>query len=598
MLSVIKKILYLLPEGDSVKITLLFFMMMGAALLEVAGIGMIPAFVSIIASPDMVMNYEPIKPILGWLNITDQEGLLLWGSGLLVGIFVLKSIYVTAFNYIEARYVFNRRYIISYSLMKKYMYAPYTFHLGRNSSELLRNISLEVNIIVNVILTNVLKMSRETLIILAILILLLASEPLITLIVCMVSLAGAGSFIIFTKKRVQDSGEREQKHRSAMIKAVNQGIGGIKDARVLNRENEFIEKFRKEAYGSTRLMAYIRVIQQIPKPIVETSAVLGMMLIAALMVWQGRPMSAIFPILTLFAMATVRLMPAIQTLSSMYTNMKYNMVALDPIYNDFVELEEENLKLMNDRAKNEKISLNNRIEVSNVSYSYPNTSEQALQGVSFVIPKGKAVAFVGESGAGKTTIVDLLLGLMKPTEGKITVDGKDIHEQLSAWQKNIGYIPQSIYLADETLRNNIAFGIPEHLIDDEKIEMALESAQLTDLVSRLPEGLDTFVGENGTRLSGGQKQRVGIARALYHNPEVLVMDEATSALDNITEKEITRAIESLIGERTIVMIAHRLTTVQKCDTLYLMENGKIVDAGDYNELVGRNDVFRSMALVD
>jgi ATP-binding cassette, subfamily B, bacterial PglK len=238
------------------------------------------------------------------------------------------------------------------------------------------------------------------------------------------------------------------------------------------------------------------------------------------------------------------------------------------------------------------------IESRDVYYNYPNSDEQALNGVSFAIPKGHAVGFVGESGAGKTTVVDLLLGLMEPTSGEILVDGKNIHENLSAWQKNIGYIPQSIYLADETLRSNIAFGLPEKEIDDEKVLQALELAQLKVLVDRLPDGLDTILGENGTRLSGGQRQRVGIARALYHEPEVLVMDEATSALDNLTELEITKAIEALKGDRTVIMIAHRLTTVEKCDLLYLMKNGKITASGTYDELVDTNKEFRRMALVN
>ena len=231
-----------------------------------------------------------------------------------------------------------------------------------------------------------------------------------------------------------------------------------------------------------------------------------------------------------------------------------------------------------------------------MSYSYPEASEQALNGISVAIRKGQAIAFVGESGAGKTTIVDLLLGLMKPTYGKITVDGKNIHENISGWQRNIGYIPQTIYLADDSLRRNIAFGLPDEEIDDKKIIRALKSAQLEKLVESLPEGLETIVGENGTRLSGGQRQRVGIARALYHNPEVLVMDEATSALDNITEQQVTAAIESLMGERTIIMIAHRLTTVMNCDRLYLMEHGKIVQEGTYHELVETSQQFREMAL--
>ncbi|MDZ7755169.1 ABC transporter ATP-binding protein [Rhodohalobacter sp.] len=514
------------------------------------------------------------------------------------GIFILKSAYILAYNYTEAKYVYNRRYLLSHRLMSSYMQAPYTFHLGRNSSELLRNTIVEVNIIVNNVFTNLLKISKEGLMALSILIFLFAMEPLISLVVIAFSGIGAGSFIFFTQKKVKRYGEQEQRHRRNMIQALQQGFGGIKDARVLNRENLFIEKFRIEARESTLLKTYIQYIQQIPKPVVETTAVLAMMLISAIMVWQGRPMSTIIPILTLFAMATVRLMPAIQQLSTLYTSLRYNLVAIDPIYDDLKELEEYRNNFLADRKKQNSIQLKEAIIAESVSYSYPGADEKALDNVSFIAPKGKAIAFVGESGAGKTTIVDLILGLLTPTSGTIRVDGQDIQEGISAWQRNIGYIPQTIYLADESLRNNVAFGIPEDEIDDDKVTQAIQSAQLSEMVSRLPNGLETIVGENGTRISGGQRQRIGIARALYHNPQVLVMDEATSALDNITEKEITSAIESLKGDKTVIMIAHRLTTVQNCDTLYLMKDGKIVDQGSYDNLVSTNSEFREMALVN
>jgi len=598
MRETIRKMFYLLPKGDPFKVAILFLMMIVAAGLEVVGIGMIPAFVSIVAAPEQVLGYGPIQGVLSALNITTDKDLLIWGSIALVSVFIVKSIYIVSFNYIEARFIFNRRYTVSHDLMSSYMQAPYTFHLGRNTAELLRNITQEITIVISKVFTNILQMCREGLMASSILLFLFFVEPLITLIVILFSGIGAGSFLFLTQKKVKRYGIEAQVHRRNMIKAVNQGLGGIKDARVLNREQEFIETFRKEAYESTRLMAYIRYIQQIPKPVVETTAVIAMMLIAALMVWQGRAMSTIIPILTLFAMATVRLMPAVQNLSSLYTNFKYNVAAINPIYEDFRDLKEYRKQLIADRKKNERLILSDSVSADNVSYSYPNSDEQALIKVSFIIPKGKAVAFVGESGAGKSTIIDLLLGLMEPSGGVISVDGIDIHNSLSAWQKNIGYIPQSIYLADETIRCNVAFGVPEQEIDDKKVWQALESAQLKEMVERMPGQLDAIIGENGTRISGGQRQRVGIARALYHDPQVLVMDEATSALDNVTEKEITRAIESLRGDRTVIMIAHRLTTVENCDMLYLMKDGRIKDQGTYDELVDKNSEFRKMALVN
>lgn len=598
MRNIVKKLFYLLPPGDSRKVVVLFMGMMLVALLEVIGLGMIPVFVSIVASPNRVLEFEKLQPVLSFFEITTSRDLLLWGSLALVVVFIIKSGYIISFNYFEAKFVYHRRYIISLKLMNSYMQAPYTFHLQRNTAELMRNIINEINILINNVFNGLLRIAREGVLALSVFIFLLVLEPVITALILCISVIGAGSFMLFTQKRVKSSGIELQRHRSEMIKTVNQGLGGIKDARILNREQEFIEAFRIEAFKSTRIMAFIRFIQQIPKPIVETTAVFGMMLIAALMVWQGRPMSAIIPILTLFAMATMRLMPSIQQLSSEYTTVRHTLVSIDPVYNDLKELEQFGKKFRSDRQKIGQLKLRETVEAKDIYYRYPSSDEQALRGVSFTIPKGKAVAFVGASGAGKTTVVDLLLGLLEPVSGTIMVDGQNIQESLSAWQRNIGYIPQFIYLSDETLRSNIAFGIARDEIDEEKIREAVELAQLGNLVKSLPDGLDTIIGEHGTRLSGGQRQRVGIARALYHNPQVLVMDEATSALDNVTEKRIIRSIEALKGERTVVMIAHRLTTVQNCDCLYMMDSGVIVDSGQYDELILRNAEFRKMALVD
>jgi len=596
MIETLKKLIYLLPKGDGAKIVVLFLMMVAASLIELAGIGMIPAFVAIVAVPEKVLEYEKIEPLLMYFNIQNAQDLLVLGSVALVLMFLVKSLYIIFFAYIESRYLYNRRHRISQRMMALYMQAPYTFHLKQNSSELVRNIIGEVNILINMVLQGFLRIGKDGVMAITILGFLLYFEPLITLIVVLLSGLGAGSFLLLTQKKMKQYGEEELEYRGKMMKAVYEGIGGLKDARVLNRENEFINQYSIYSLKSTTIKIFTRFIQQIPKPIVEISAVVGMMLISLLMVWQGRPMAAIIPTLTLFAMATVRLMPAVQSISSMYTSLKYNIASIDPIYGDLKKLEYEIREFHEDRRKAKKVILQRQIEVNNLYYTYPESSEQALRGVSFTIPKGKAIAFVGESGAGKTTIVDLLLGLMKPTKGAITVDGKDIHENLAGWQQNIGYIPQSIYLSDDTLRRNIAFGLPDKEIDNEKVMRAIESAQLGKLLKSLPEGLETRIGEHGTRISGGQRQRVGIARALYHNPEVLVMDEATSALDNITEQQVTRAIESLMGERTIIMIAHRLTTVMNCDRLYLMEEGKIIQEGTYQELVKSSQQFREMAL--
>jgi ATP-binding cassette, subfamily B, bacterial PglK len=362
--------------------------MLVAAILEVAGIGMIPAFVAIVAAPDRVMGIEFLMPIFNYLNIEDAGGLLIWGSIILVFIFILKSLYKILYAYFESRFIYNRRYRIGHRLMSAYMQAPYTFHLSRNTAELLRNTTGEINVISNTILTNILQMAKEVLMTVSIFVFLLVVEPLITIFIFVLSGLGAGSFILLTQKKMKMYGEEEQERRKLMIKAVYQGLNGIKEARVLNREKEFIEKFRNEAFKSTRLMAWIKFIQQIPKPVVETTAVIGMLSISAFLVWQGRPMSSIIPILTLFAMATVRLMPSVQGISKKYTNLRYNLVSLNPVYDDLRELENYISDFNDDRNKKEKLNLSNEIELQNVTFVYPGSNEKAVDNVNLKIRKG------------------------------------------------------------------------------------------------------------------------------------------------------------------------------------------------------------------
>ncbi|MDZ7693111.1 MAG: ABC transporter transmembrane domain-containing protein [Balneolaceae bacterium] len=338
-------------------------MMLFAAFLELGGIGMIPAFVAIVAVPDKVLEYQPLEPILLYLNIQTAQDLLIYGSITLVLVFIMKGAYLLFFGYIEALFLNNRRYKISREMMSTYMQAPYTFHLKRNSSELVRNAINEVHIVVNAVISNILKLSREGVITVLILGFLLFYEPIITLIVIGLLGLGAGSFILFTQKKMKQYGEQQVEQRGKMMKAVYEGIGGLKDARILNRENEFINKFSTEALKFTNLNIYTSFIQQIPKPVIEATAVIGMMLISVMMIWQGRPMSAIIPTLSLFAMAVVRIMPAVQTMSSMYTGLQYNIASLDPVYDDLKLLEDETKQFLKDRRNAKKVELKDRIEL-------------------------------------------------------------------------------------------------------------------------------------------------------------------------------------------------------------------------------------------
>ncbi len=590
-----QKLRRLFSRNDKIKLVIIFGLMMIAAVLEVIGIGIIPAFVAVVANPQKVMEHKYVGSVVKYLNIKNPRELLIFMSIGLISIFLIKNTYTLFFRYVEAKFIYNRRYSFSHKLMTAYMHAPYTFYLERNTTELLRNTTNEVDLMINSVMRPTLIILKEFIMGTSVIVFLVLIEPLITLIVAVVLGGLAGIFLFLTQNKMKTIGREAQRYRREMLRAARQGFGGIKDARVLNRENEFIEIFRSMARKSSRLQQNRVFISMIPKPMIETLAVTGVILIALLMVLQGRPIENVVPILTLFAVAIIRLMPAIQQITQTLTDIRYHLPSVNAVYDDLMYLRPFNKQFEKDRRKKDKLELKNNITINNIFYQYSNSSEQAINGISLTIPHGKAIAFVGSSGAGKTTIVDVLLGLLEPQQGEILVDGKNIYESISAWQRNIGYIPQFIYLGDESLRRNIAFGLSDKIIDEEKVLRAVKLAQLEELVAQLPEGLDTRVGERGTRLSGGQRQRVGIARALYNDPQVLVMDEATSALDNITEQQIIDSIENLKGERTVIMIAHRLTTVMNCDMLYFMDKGKIIDQGTYQELLERNKLFREMA---
>jgi len=562
---------------------------------EIIGIGMIPVFVSAVSDPDMVLKHDLLGPVFSYIGIQDGRELLKYGGLGLVGIFLFKGVYLIWLNYIKNRFIFNRFSMISTNLFKVYMNAPYTFHLRRNSAELIRNVTNETRFIANYVMNSILKVAMEAITAAGIFLMLLFIEPLLT-VITFVIIGGGGSLLLkLIKKKLKTFGESATQERARMIQGVDEGINGYKDVNVMNRESFFIDKFKSYAVNFANAEIFKSTAIYASKPVIEFVTVTGMMFIAFFMVWQDRSLGTIIPVLALFGAATVRLMPAINKIVNQLTTFRYYLHSLDPVYQDMVNIEQK--KESGNSLKNiGKLTLENCIELKNLSYNYPDSEETVVKNVNITIPKGSAVGFVGPSGAGKSTIVDLILGLLKPNSGEVLVDGVNISTDMRKWQNNVGYIPQSIYLSDDTIRNNIAFGIPEEMISDEKVHEAIKAANLDSHVNNLPRGLETNVGEGGIKLSGGQRQRVGIARALYDNPEVLIMDEATSSLDNITEKKVISAIEELKGDRTVIMIAHRLTTVENCDQLYLMKEGEVIDTGTYSELLDKSEEFQKMNL--
>jgi len=595
MLETFRKLFDLLPSTDRLKFAGLFVLMMIGTVLELIGIGMIPVFISAVADADMVLQNEWAQPLLAALGIETARDLLIAGGIALIAIFFVKGVYLVWLHYVKARFIQGRFAFIAGMLFRTYMHAPYTFHLSRNTAELIRNVTNETSFIANQVLVPFFHILMQSLTILGIFLLLLYFEPVITLVAFLVIGGGGGLVLKLLKSRIRYYGKMAARERGRMIQGVNEGLGGFKDVTVMNRQNWFISRFRHFVNNLKKAQIFQVIANQSIRPVLDFIAVAGMMLIAMLMVSQGRPVAAIIPVLALFGAATVRLLPAVTMVISHVTTLRYYLHAMHPVHRDIMQQRERTDSIAAAQTK-DKLPFRQEIRLNNVQYVYPDSTEQALRGVDLTIPKGAVVGFVGASGAGKSTIVDVILGLLEPQEGQILVDGVDTAGQIRKWQNNVGYIPQFIYLSDDTIGNNIAFGIPEKEISKDKVAAAVKAAQLEDLVRQLPDGLDTVIGERGVRLSGGQRQRIGIARALYDNPAVLIMDEATSALDNVTEKHVIKAIEALRGERTIIMIAHRLTTVMNCDHLYLMEQGRIIREGTYRELLRSSSQFREMAM--
>jgi ATP-binding cassette subfamily C protein len=609
MKETIRKLLTLLPKGDLIKLSVLFAMMIAASLLALLGVGTVPVFVLAVVDSERVFQLPVLGELLQALNITTTNRLVGFGALFLMGIYAIKNVYMFFYDYLNTRFMLRRVVLLQNRLFKAYMNSPYLMFLTRNSSELIRNISSESNRAINQTLKPIMAIMLHSLMVVVIASALIYTEPLISGLGILLFGGFSVIFLKLTQKKMTWFGTQALRHRRSMMQAIIQGLGGFKDAKVLNRESFFLGVFGKHANQILRYELWNSILRSLPVRIIEMLALGGVLFIAVSMILQGRDPEIIVPTIALFGAAVMKLKPSIFQLIDQVNSIRFNKHSIEQVWLDlnrlenlYVQKKDEEEKFQLERVNGsasdqDKLLLEKEISLKDVTFVYPDSSLPAVKNISLSIEKNRAVAFVGESGAGKTTIVDVILGLLEPQQGTIEVDGQNVYRCTERWQKNIGYIPQEIYLLDDTIRRNICFGIPDDQIDEESLQTAIETAQLTELIKNLEKGDRTRVGERGVRLSGGQRQRIGIARALYHNPQVLVMDEATSALDNITEKYVIDAIERLKGEKTIIMIAHRLTTVENCDTIHLMKNARVIASGTYNELLLSSPEFREMSMV-
>jgi len=587
-----QKFKILFTRSELKKLIILFFGMLLMAVLEVVGVASIVPFMAVITSPELIRENTYLSIAFGILN-TDNENDFIILLGCIIVFLLLISNLLQAFITWKITY-FSQKQLqrLQVRLLDQYLAQPYSFYLNRNTSELGKNILEEVSAVVNGVLLQSLLAASKIIVVIFIFSLLLVLNPYVALGATTLLLGSYMVIFRLVKNRLNRIGIKKTEAVFQAYKAANEAMAGIKEIKLGNSEKEFVRRFISPSKILAYTAAQASVIASLPRYLLEVVAFGGLIVITIILFSKSPENSnQIMPIISLYAMAGYRLMPALQQIYGAMSNIKFNIPAFNILVNDF---ERSTVKISNE-LKIKPIELNDKLEVKRVSFSYENSEYSVLKNLTLNIKKNTTVGLVGSTGEGKTTLVDIILGLLTPESGSIIVDGEEINQSnMSAWQKNIGYVPQNIYLNDDTIERNIAFAVPGDEIDRDLIIAAAKMANVDKFIQTLPDQYKTFVGERGVRLSGGQCQRLAIARALYHNPNILVFDEATSALDNITEDVIMQAINNLSHKKTIIIIAHRLSTVKKCDAIHILKNGKIIDSGNYEDLLHNNE-FKEMA---
>jgi ABC-type multidrug transport system fused ATPase/permease subunit len=590
----INLILSLLDKREKRQLIFVLLAMLVMGFVELIGVGSISPFIAVVSNPGVIHANEYLNNIYVYFNFeSDAHFIIVFGIAVII-VLALSNLCVFAVIFIIYVYSSKRKYSIRMRLLEKYLRQPYIFYLNVNTSDLSKNLLNDVPVFVTSVLQSFLQLISSVIISIAIIALLILINPLLALILS--SVLSVLYVIIFSLVRnfIIRKGNERFIRISLQYKYVNEIFGGIKDIKIFGKESVFRQFFSIPSKELVMNDATSESVNDLPKYLLETVALGGMILVVILMKKSGMNIEDFLPTLTLYAFGAYRLLPTLQKIFRAIASIRYNFPIVENLSKIFKELPEGGVLL--DSAV-DRMSFSREIALKNIVFAYPNADKETIKSQTLTIKANASIALVGTTGCGKTTLADIILGLLEPQGGKLFVDDIEITSaNMKNWQMNLGYVPQSIFLTDDTIRNNIAFGVNPREISEEAVIDAAKIANIHDFVAtELKQGYDTVIGERGIRLSGGQRQRLGIARAVYHNPSVLILDEATSALDSLTETAIMDAIKNISHKKTIIMIAHRITTVKACDVIYVMEKGSIVDHGTYDELYEQNRSFRKMA---
>ncbi len=562
------------------------------ALMETVGVASVMPFLAVVANPGTVDSNAILHRVYTMLGFGTVNGFLIFLGVSSLVVLLVSNVFSAWVVFLLHRYALAQNHHLQTRLMTRYLARPYPAFLGSNTAELGNNILVEVSEVITGILMPSLQTAARSVAAVSILVLLVAVDPVLALTVTVALGSLYALVFLLVRRTLIRVGQERQAVGRTRFQSISEAFSGIKDVKVSGRERAFLSAFEGASARWSYVTTVQRVIKAVPKYALEVVAFGGILLIVLYLLTTGRPLSGLLPIIGLYAFASYRLMPAVQQVFESIAQMRYSLPALDVLERDMAGFDAEAARFPSPAP----LGLRDAIELHDVHFDYPGSDRPSVEGISLRIPARTSVALVGSTGSGKTTTVDLILGLLAPGRGAITIDGEPLEgERLRPWQASVGYVPQEIFLTDNSVAHNIAFGVADEDLDMEAVERAARIAQIHDFVHTLPDGYDTVIGERGTRISGGQRQRLGIARALYRDPDVLVFDEATSALDGVTESDVFDALDALAGHKTILMIAHRLTTVAGCDAIYQLEHGRVVARGRYQELLESSPQFRALA---